>query len=373
MLKRTRLSLAISAAFGAGLVGLTPAVFAQGTTLERAEITGSSLRRTDAETALPVTVIKAEDLIRQGITTVEQAVRTIPQNQSAQGVAQGIGSNTAGASLIDLRGLGASTNSPGQRTLVLLNGLRLSAQLPWFAKNLVNRYWGYMMGRGLVMPLDDLRKTNPASIPELLTGLEKDFISHGFDQKHILRTIVNSRVYQLDSDAPPTSPAENQFYTYYNVRRLSAEQLLEAIDFATNTPDKFEGLPEGTRPIQLPDPEVTSYFLNTFGRPNRKVVGEATRNNETNVTQVLHLMNSNYLQQKLSAPTGRVATLIKLLPMAQTVPNIYYATLARPPSSEEYRQAMEFLTECETMDSKKKVLEDLLWTLLNSREFLFNH
>jgi uncharacterized protein DUF1549/uncharacterized protein DUF1553 len=244
---------------------------------------------------------------------------------------------------------------------------------PWFAKNLVNRYWGYMMGRGLVMPLDDLRKTNPASIPELMNALEKDFISHGFDQKHILRTIVNSRVYQLDSEPPHASPSENQFYTYYNVKRLPAEQLLEAIDYATNTPDKFEGLPEGTRPIQLPDPEVTSYFLNTFGRPNRKVVGEATRNNETNVTQVLHLMNSDYLQQKLSAPSGRVASLIKLLPTAQIVPNLYYATLARPPSKEEYRQAMEFLTECDSTDSKKKVLEDLLWTLLNSREFLFNH
>ena len=244
---------------------------------------------------------------------------------------------------------------------------------PWFARNLVNRYWGYMMGRGLVMPLDDLRKTNPPSIPELMTALEKDFISHGFDQKHILRTIVNSRVYQLDSEPPSGSPSENQFYTYYNVKRLPAEQLLEAIDYATNAPDKFEGLPDGTRPIQLPDPEVTSYFLNTFGRPNRRVVGEATRSNETNVTQVLHLMNSDYLQEKLSAPSGRVASLVKLLPTPQIVPNIYYATLCRPPSSEELRQAMNFLTECESPDSKKKVLEDLLWTLLNSREFLFNH
>ena len=244
---------------------------------------------------------------------------------------------------------------------------------PWFAKNLVNRYWGYMTGRGLVMPLDDLRKTNPASIPELMTALEQDFINSGFDQKHILRRIANSRIYQLDSEPPPASPAENQFYTYYNVKRLSAEQLLEAINFATNTPDKFEGLPEGTRPIQLPDPEVTSYFLNTFGRPNRQVVGEATRNNETNVTQVLHLMNSDYVQKKLSAQSGRVATLTKLLPTPQIVSNIYYATLSRPATPEEFRLAMDFLNQCDSPDSKKKVLEDLLWTLLNSREFLFNH
>jgi hypothetical protein len=206
-----------------------------------------------------------------------------------------------------------------------------------------------------------------------MIALEQDFIKSGFDQKHILRRIANSRVYQLDSEPPPASPAENQFYTYYSVKRLSAEQLLEAINFATNTPDKFEGLPEGTRPIELPDPEVTSYFLNTFGRPNRKVVGEATRNNETNVTQVLHLMNSDYVQKKLSAPSGRVATLTQLLPTPQIVSNIYYATLSRPPSPEEFHLAMDLLKECDSPDSKKKVLEDLLWTLLNSREFLFNH
>ena len=128
MLKRTRLSLAIGAAFGAGLVGITPAVLAQ-QQLDRVEITGSSLRRTDAETALPVTVIRTEDLIKQGITTVEQALRTLPQNQSAFGTSQNIGSSTGGgASLADLRGLGAATDSTGQRTLVLLNGRRLANQ-----------------------------------------------------------------------------------------------------------------------------------------------------------------------------------------------------------------------------------------------------
>ena len=127
MLKRTRLSLAISAAFGAGLVGITPAVVAQ-QQLDRVEITGSSLRRADAETALPVTIIRADELIKQGITTVEQAIRTLPQNQTAIGTSQAVGLTTGGASFADLRGLGASTGSTGQRTLVLLNGRRLANQ-----------------------------------------------------------------------------------------------------------------------------------------------------------------------------------------------------------------------------------------------------
>ena len=127
MLKRTRLSLAISAAFGAGLMGITPAVLAQ-QQLDRVEITGSSLRRADAETALPVTIIRADDLIKLGITTVEQALKTLPQNQSALGVSGAVGATTGGASYADLRGLGASTGSTGQRTLVLLNGRRLSNQ-----------------------------------------------------------------------------------------------------------------------------------------------------------------------------------------------------------------------------------------------------
>jgi len=127
MLKRTRLSLAIGAAFGAGLVGITPAVMAQ-QQLDRVEITGSSLRRADAETALPVTIIRADELIKQGITTVEQALKTLPQNQSALGNSQAVGATTGGASFADLRGLGASTGSTGQRTLVLLNGRRLSNQ-----------------------------------------------------------------------------------------------------------------------------------------------------------------------------------------------------------------------------------------------------
>ncbi len=244
---------------------------------------------------------------------------------------------------------------------------------PWLGRNFVNRYFGYMMGRGLVEPLDDIRDTNPPAIPELLQALDKDFREHGFDQKHILRTIANSRLYQLDSTPPPGSPPNNVFYTYYVPKWLPAEQLLEAVVTATNSRDKFPSLPEETRPLQLPDPEVESEFLDTFGRPRRLVPCECSRNNESNITQVLHLMNSDFIQNKISASNGRVASLFALVPSDQAVPNLYYATVSRPPSPEEASSALALIRQRPEGEPRRRVLEDLLWTLLNSREFLFNH
>lgn len=244
---------------------------------------------------------------------------------------------------------------------------------PWFARNFVNRYWGYMMGRGLIEPLDDIRDTNPASIPEVLQALESDFREHGFDQKHILRTIAKSSVYQLDSAPDAPVSRDNMFYTYYTPKRLTAEQLLDAVNVATNAPEKYPGLPEGIRPIQLPDPEVSSEFLDTFGRPRRLVPCECSRNNESNVTQALSLMNSDFVQGKIAAPGGRVANLFALVPTDQAVANLYYATLSRPPTPSERAAAVALILQRPNGESRRRVLEDLLWALLNSREFLFNH
>lgn len=249
----------------------------------------------------------------------------------------------------------------------------VSKQNAWLPRNFVNRYWGYMLGRGLVEPLDDMRETNPPLIPELLDALADDFVRSGFDQKHMLRVIGNSRVYQLDSAPAAGMPADNPFFTFYVPRRLSAEQLLEAINYATNVPDKFRGLPKGIRPMQLPDPEVGSDFLDLFGRSRRMVPCECSRSNDTNITQVLDLMNGDYLQEKISSPTGRVAALFQLVPPVQVMRNLYYATLSRPPSENELAKASDIVNQSQSSESKKKALEDLLWVLVNSKEFLFNH
>lgn len=248
-----------------------------------------------------------------------------------------------------------------------------SKRNPWFAPNFANRYWGYLMGRGLVEPLDDMRETTPPSMPVLLGALSEDFRRSGFDQKHMLRTIANSRVYQLDSEPPPGSRADGSFYTFYAPKRLMAEQLLDAVNYATHVPDTFAGLPENTRAIELPDPGIASDFLDTFGRSRRLVPCECSRDNETNLTQVLHLMNGPYLQKKIASPEGRVAALFPLLPTQQVVSNLYYATVSRPPSDWEMEQAVSLVGGAPSSEEKRQVLEDLLWVLLNSREFLFNH
>ena len=144
---------------------------------------------------------------------------------------------------------------------------------PFFARNLVNRFWGYLMGRGLVEPLDDMRATNPASNPELLDALADDFVKHKYDLRHLLRTIMNARGYQLASKSTPgnKADAQNVHFTRYTIRRLTAEQLADAIDFATGTIEKYPGLPLGTRAIQLPDSGVKSFLLDTFGRPARQI------------------------------------------------------------------------------------------------------
>jgi hypothetical protein len=244
---------------------------------------------------------------------------------------------------------------------------------PYFARNLVNRFWGYTMGHGLVEPLDDLRATNPASNPELLDALAKDFVAHKLDLKHLLRTIFNSRAYQLSSTVTPGNAADtaNVYHARYTVKRLTAEQLADALDFATGTREKYAGLPLGTRAIQLPDTRVKSFLLDVFGRPARSITCECERTTQPNIAQALHLLNGDFLNKKIIAPTGRIETLLKA--KAETpalVEELYLVTLSRPPRSEELTKAQEWITSAAT---PRDGAQDLLWVLLNSREFLFNH
>jgi hypothetical protein len=244
---------------------------------------------------------------------------------------------------------------------------------PFFARNIVNRVWGYFMGRGLVEPLDDMRATNPASNPELLDALANDLAQHRFDLKHLMRTIMSSHLYQLSSAvaAGDEADANNVYYTHYTVKRLTAEELADALDTATGTREKYRGLPAGTRAIQLPDTSVNSFFLDVFGRPARQITCECERKMEPNIAQALYLMNDDALNKKIGQPTGRLA---KLLQAKTSVPAIvdelYLTTVSRPPTSEETAKARSWISRAA---SPQEGLQDLLWALLNSREFLFNH
>src|SRR6185312_2159016 len=187
----------------------------------------------------------------------------------------------------------------------------------------------------LVEPLDDMRATNPASNPELLDALADDLVKSKFNLKHLLRTIFASRAYQLDSAAIGENAADaaNVHFTRYTVKRLTAEQLADAVDFATGTREKYQGLPLGTRAVQLPDSEVKSYLMDTFGRPARQVLCECERTTTPNIAQAMHLLNGDTLNKKIVDKTGRVEKLVAAKkPLPKAIEQLFLATWSRPPT-----------------------------------------
>lgn len=246
-----------------------------------------------------------------------------------------------------------------------------SPQNPYLARNIVNRYTSYLLGRGLVEPIDDMRATNAPTNPALLDALAADLVKSGLDLKHLLRAIMNSRLYQLDSQPTRNNAADDRFYSHYRVKRPAAEPLLDAIDDATGIRTKFAKVPLGTRAIELPDAQYNDYFLTAFGKPRREGVCECERVSEPNLAQALHTLNSDVLAAKISSSKGRVAKLIaaKKSPDA-IIDELYLATLSRRATSEE-RSACEKLLAANP--DKKAFYEDLLWSLINSKHFLFIH
>jgi hypothetical protein len=242
---------------------------------------------------------------------------------------------------------------------------------PWFARAAVNRVWRQLMGRGLIEPADDLRSTNPAANEAALNALAADFVANDFNLKQTIRVVCNSATYQLASE-PNASNAndETQFSRRY-VRRLTAEQLLDAVVQATGVPEKFPGAPLGTRAAQLPDTSVPSFFLDLFGRPPRKVAFECEREMSPNLTQTLHVMNSANVNAKIRAPQGRLGKLLAgSKGDAEVLEELFLATLTRLPTTRERAQA---LADVRQAPSRAEGFSDLLWALLNARAFMFNH
>ncbi len=240
---------------------------------------------------------------------------------------------------------------------------------PYFARNIVNRYVAYLLGRGLVEPIDDLRATNPPSNVALMDALAADFVKNGYNIKHLLRTIMRSRLYQLDSQPSKSNAADSRFYSHYNVKRLAAEPLLDAVDAATGVPTKFEKVPLGTRAIELPDAHYNNYFLNAFGKSRRQGVCECERVSEPNLAQALHTLNGDIVAAKISAANGRIARLLAAKKSHEEIVNeLYLATLSRRPNSHEQAVWRQQLAEA---PHAKAFYEDLLWSLINSKHFLF--
>ncbi len=244
---------------------------------------------------------------------------------------------------------------------------------PFFAHALVNRYWKHFFGRGLVDPEDDMRVTNPATNPKLLDALAHDFIGHQFDLKHLIRTICNSSTYQLAAEPNEWNRDDKQNFSRYYPKRLNAEVLLDAIDQVTGTTTSFGGAPAGTRAVQLPDTGFNSYFLTVFGRPESSSACECERSSEANLAQSLHLLNSSEIQGKLTAGNGRAAVMAadKERAHPEKIRELYLLAFAREPLADESAIAMAHIEKCG--DDTKRAYEDIVWALINTKEFLFNH
>lgn len=244
------------------------------------------------------------------------------------------------------------------------------AKNPYFAKAVVNRYWAHFMGRGITEPLDDMRVTNPPSNPELLDALAADFVAHHYDLKHLIRTIAKSRVYGLSSVPNDYNAKDRQSFARHYPKRMSAEVLLDAISFLTEVPTNYPGMPLGARAIELPDESVPSTFLDAFGRPKRDTPCECERVSEAGLGQSLMLLNSNDVQAKLTAQGSRAEKLLAdPRPDTEKVADLFWTALGRAPSSGELERAAEHLKKHEKQ--KRQAYEDIIWALINTKEFQF--
>ena len=246
-----------------------------------------------------------------------------------------------------------------------------SANNPFFAKSVVNRIWYHLNGKGIVDPVDDFRDSNPSANDELLDALAKDFIASKFDVKHVIKVIMTSRTYQLSAQANDFNRDDNKYFSHTVTKMLTAEQLLDAICTATEAPEKFPGVPAGSRAMQLPDGDPNSSFLKTFGQPARELACECERESDSNLAQALQLINGQTINQKLRLPTNRVGRLLAAKTSdLEILTNLYLSTVSRPPTTADMKAALGYVAK---NPDKRKAWEDVHWALLNSKEFLFRH
>ena len=275
---------------------------------------------------------------------------------------------------------------------------------PWFTRNIVNRVWSWLLGRGIIHEPDDMRPDNPPSNPELLAYLEKELVGAKYDLKHIYRLILNSKTYQLSSVPKSDKPEAAANFAQYPLRRLEAEVLIDALNQITGTteqysspiPEPFTFIPEGQRSIALPDGSITSPFLEQFGRPSRDTGLESERSNRPTADQRLHLLNSSHIQRKIENSPLLQALFASAAPKpsgkfnksgkagkfgkpevssgakqpGEVVTALYLTILSRFPTDEELKTVAEY---AQSASSKREAAVDLAWALINSAEFLYRH
>jgi hypothetical protein len=260
---------------------------------------------------------------------------------------------------------------PGMDRRAALADWLTSPDNPYFAKNLANILWAHFFGVGIVDPVDDVRISNPATNPELLEELGKRFTEYNYDFKRLVRDITTSKTYQRTTQANESNKLDGRNFSRSLIRRQRAEVMLDAISQVTETKNKFQGLPEGARAVQIADGNVSTYFLRTFGRAERASVCSCEVKMEPNLGQALHLLNGDTTHNRIGAGKVVESQLKAGQQPAEIVDDLFLRCFSRRPSEAERADLDRALAE--SGDARQQALEDIFWALLNSKEFMFNH
>lgn len=241
----------------------------------------------------------------------------------------------------------------------------------FFARSMTNRIWYHLMGKGIVDPVDDFRDSNPASNDELLDGLAADFAASGFDLRHLVRTVLNSRTYALSARSNELNTDDEIYFSHAVTKLLPAEVLLDAISNVADVPTAFSNMPANSKAISIPDGQMDHPFLKTFGRPARELACECERESDSNLSQALQLIGGATVHDKLRSDGGRMHLLADSeKPAAEIIDELYAVALSRPPTDIEKEAAVAHIDSAE---DRRQAVEDLGWVLINSKEFLFRH
>ena len=270
---------------------------------------------------------------------------------------------------------GAVPDTQGRdRREVLANWLASPAN-EYFGRNLVNIVWAHFFGSGIVDEVDDVRVSNPPVNKALLDVLATRFVESKYDFKQLVREICTSNAYQRSTQANETNAADDRNFSKARLRRIRSEVLLDVVTAATATQNKFQGLPLGARAVQIADGNTSSYFLTTFGRATRGTACSCEVKMEPNLSQALHLLNGDTVQEKIASGGVVKRMLDENRSAEQIVEEVYLRTLTRMPTERERTLLLEILQDPAAQDPAaiQRNLEDSFWAILNSREFVFNH
>jgi hypothetical protein len=268
---------------------------------------------------------------------------------------------------------------PGRDPRQVFADWLISPKNPWFARNIVNRVWSWLLGRGIVQEPDDIRPDNPPSNPELLAWLEQELVKSHYDLKHIYRLILNSSTYQLSSIPPGNAPEAAANFAFYPLRRLDAEVLIDALcqitgiseSYTSAIPEPFTYIPEGQRSISLPDGSISSAFLELFGKPPRDTGLEAERNNRPAAAQSLHMLNSSHVERKIEDSPKMQSVMKNTRDPMQLVTWLYLAILSRYPADDELKAVGQYAKSAGVRP--REAFIDLAWALINGTEFQYRH